>query len=74
MTEGQPFLPNGYVPEGRAQWPCAAHRHLASRNLKQFDSHLPEQGTQQKLKGAAGGECGDENRHNRNLIAISKFH
>lgn len=35
---------------------------------------LSEHQTQRKLKGTACGECGDGNRHNRNLIVISKFH
>lgn len=32
---------------------CVLHRHLASRNQQQFDSHSPEQETQRKLKGTA---------------------
>lgn len=76
MTEGQPFFffPNECVPQDRTQGLRVTHRHLASRNQQQFDSHSPVKETQRKLKGTACRGSGDENRHNRNLIVISKFH
>lgn len=68
------FFSSECVPQDRAQGLRVTYRHLASRSQQQFDSHSPEQEIQRKLKGTACRGSGAENRHNRNLSAIGKFH
>lgn len=70
--EGQPFFPNGCIPE---EVRLSGHvLHTGTSFQKPAAIHtFPSKEHRISPKEQTVGWCGDENSHNRNLIVMSKL-